>query len=340
MKLLHPDVATRLLAIVDPGCLASTRYRVKQFEGHLQRNGVRLEILECPPHRINQAKLLDRMAQADVVLFQRYLPDPATIRGIRRRARRLIYDFDDAVVYSESTRGKPRLRLRRAWRFRQMMRCCDAVTAGNSYLSALARRYAPADRVHVVPTALELDRYSGTASISGQVIGPVIGWIGSRSTLPYLESLRRPFEWLSQEVQGLTVRVIADQCPNLGKTPVEWVPWEPHTEVRELQRLRVGLAPLPDDPWTRGKCGLRLLQYLAAGIPAVASPVGTQAEIIAHGAALPATSDADWIGGVQRILAEADLARTLIDCGRKLVRERFDAPALAGSVQKIWCGTT
>ena len=233
--------------------------------------------------------LLESAATADAVLFQRYLPSRRWLRRIRVRAKRLVYDFDDAILYAESTRGRPRLLLQRWWRFRAMMRCCDAVTAGNSYLAELAQREAPR-----VASASCRPPWRWHATILSRLdprSAPVVGWIGGRWTLPYLAQLRRPLEKLSAEIAGLTLRVIADQAPDLGRTRVELVPWAAETEVRELQRLRAGLAPLPDDAWTRGKCGLRLLQYLAAGVPAVASPVGIQAEIVRAGAALPATSD-------------------------------------------------
>ena len=328
----------RLLALTDPGCAASTRYRVAQFDGFLKAGGVTQQILPWPRHLSGLAALLNSVAEADVVLIQRYLPTLSLLRQIRQRARRLVYDFDDAVIYRESTRQKPRLMLRRWWRFRQMMRSCDAVTAGNGYLSGLARRYAESNRVFVLPTTLDLEPYDREKPPAAEP-GPVLGWIGGHWTLPYLERLRRPLERLSDIVPGLTVRVIADKLPDLGKTRVELIPWDAATEARELKQLRVGLAPLPRDAWTHGKCGLRLLQYLAAGIPAVASPVGTQAELIHAGAALPASSEADWLQAIQQVLNDRYLTADLVAAGREIVREQFCAPVWAGQLRAFWCGS-
>ena len=335
----------RLLAITDPGSgvSASTRYRVSQFEPYLRQHHIQVETLPWPRRVAKEsgegqlASLLEAVATADAVLFQRHLPTRAWLRQIRARARRLIYDFDDAILYAESTRGRPRLLLPRWWRFRAMMRCCDAVTAGNSYLAELAQRAAPSGRVGVLPTTVEMARYDPEPP--QPEAAPVVGWIGGRWTLPYLEQLRRPLEKLSAEMTGLTLRVIADQAPDLGRTRVELLPWAAETEVRELKRLRAGVAPLPDDAWTRGKCGLRLLQYLAAGIPAVASPVGIQAEILRAGAALPATSDSDWHHALHRLLTEPSLVAELTARGDQLVRAQFSTSSWADFARELWCGT-
>jgi glycosyltransferase involved in cell wall biosynthesis len=265
------------------------------------------------------------------------------LRQIRRCARRLVYDFDDAIIYSESTHGKPRLKLRRLWRFRQMMRYCDAVSGGNEYLAVIARRYG-ASNINVLPTTIDLSEFAcqpvgAELSAANHSTDPVIGWIGLPSTLPYLEGLRRPLERLSESVPGLKIRVISGQRPDLGRVPVEFIQWTAEAEAREIGRLRVGLAPLLDDPWTRGKCARRLTQYMAAGVPAVASPVGAQAEVIAYGAALPANTDDEWVQAVRRILDDASLAAELTKRGRQMVHECFAAQVWAEPLHNIWCGS-
>jgi len=326
---------TKLLAITDPGCAASTRYRVAQFGNFFRQNGVQLQTVPVPREKTELDRLLETVAQADVVVFQRFLPRTALLKKFRNRAKRLVFDFDDAVTHHESAR-RARLKFSRWWRFRQMMRCCDAVTAGNDYLAALAASHADKRRVFTVPTVVDVEQYEReTASAA---TAPVLGWIGGRWTLPYLENLRLPLEQLSGEFPELIVRVIADKSPDLGKTRVELAPWNESTEIRDLKRLRAGLAPLPDDAWTRGKCGLRLLQYLAAGIPAVAAPVGTQAEIIRLGAALPAGSEAEWRDSIRKILTDKNSADELVARGKLVVREHFSLATWAPRLLKIWSG--
>ena len=329
-------MAFRLLAITDPGCAVSTRYRVTQFEPYLLQHQIQVETRTWPRIPAEQASLWESVTSADAVLFQRFLPSRKWLLKFRQRAKRLVYDFDDAIIYAESTRGRPRLLLQRWWRFRAMMRCCDAITAGNSYLAELAQREVPQGRVCVVPTTLDLERYDREPSSAETA--PVVGWIGGRWTLPYLEQLRRPLEQLSKEIAGLTIRVISDQAPKLGMMRVELIPWASATEVREVKRLRAGLAPLPDDAWTRGKCGLRLLQYLAAGIPAVASPVGTQAEIIQAGGALPASSDAEWGRALRCVLSDEAPRANLTARGHQVVRDHFNTSSWAERTRDLWCG--
>ena len=325
----------QLLAITDAGCPASQRYRVTQFAGYFQQHNVQVQAIPCPHEPSAIAQLLRAAEQAEVVVIQRFLPTTALLKQIRQRARRLVYDFDDAVIYGDSAHHKPRVKLRRWWRFRQMMLQCDAVTAGNAYLAGLAGLHADRRRIFTVPTVVEMERYEREPAPDRPP--SALGWIGGRWTLPYLEQLRRPLEQLSGTHPGLVLQVIADRTPDLGKVPVVLSPWHESTEVRDLKALRAGLAPLPNDAWTRGKCGLRLLQYLAAGIPAVAAPVGTQADIIRLGAALPAEDDDGWRSGIQRILADPGAVAGLVARGRELVREHYSVAAWSPRLLTIWC---
>jgi glycosyltransferase involved in cell wall biosynthesis len=325
----------QLLAITDPGCPASQRYRVTQFDDYFQRHGVQIRAIPCPQDKDEIARLLQAVQQADVVVIQRILPRSALLRQLRRCARRLVFDFDDAVIYGDSAHHKPRVKLRRWWRFRQMMLDCDAITAGNTYLAGLAGIHADRRRVFTVPTVVEVERYEREPA-PGRTPS-ALGWIGGRWTLPYLEQLRRPLEKLSVTHPGLVVQVIADRPPDLGKVSVSLAPWHEATEVRDLKALRAGLAPLPDDAWTRGKCALRLLQYLAAGIPAVAAPVGTQADIIRLGAALPAEDDDGWRSGIHRLLTDPGAVAGLVARGREIVREHYSLETWSPRLLAIWC---
>ena len=328
-------MAFQLLAVTDPGCSASTRYRLEQYRARLKTLQMDLRIQDWPRNKGGQASLLSAASAVDAVLFQRFLPGIRVIRRFRKSSRRMIYDFDDAVIYLESSHHATRLRLERWFRFRTMVRSCDEVTAGNAYLADLARRWTVRP-VHVVPTAVDPGRYERERG--GQDHPPVLGWIGARSTLPYLERFREPLAVLSRD-DGVTVRIIADQpAARLQGVKTEWVRWDQGTEVRELKRLSVGLAPLPDDRWTRGKCGLRLLQYLAAGVPSVASPVGVQGDLTNQGAAVAAAGASDWVAAVRSLLSDQALRGTLTAKGRQVVEQNFDAAKWARQLARIWRG--
>jgi glycosyltransferase involved in cell wall biosynthesis len=327
---------TRLLALTDPGCAVSTRYRIQQFVPYLQAEGVFVEIREWPRPRSAQSALMDDISSADAVLFQRALPNPLQILQIRRRARRLVYDFDDAIIFVESTRCKPRRRLARWLSFHTMVRLADAVTAGNSYLANLVTGRGKRNPARIVPTTLELGRYTANCRTSPPL--SVLGWIGGRWTLPYLEQIKDALEAAHARTPQLSIKIIADQASTFGKLPVELIPWSETTEVQSLKQLGIGLAPLPDDAWTRGKCALRLLQYLAAGVPAVASPVGTQADIIGDGAALAARTGPDWYDRINDLMAAPAMTASLVERGRCLVSEKFSTKTWFPHIRESWCG--
>lgn len=325
-----------LLAITDPGCAASTRYRVTQFEDFFKSRGVQMEVIPCPREKSEIARLLDAVKLADVVVIQRFLPRPALFKQLRRHARRLVYDFDDAVIYAESAQRKSRLKLRRWWRFRRVLRDCDTVTAGNAYLAGLASIHAGEGRVFTVPTVVDVNRYEHEPTPAATA--PILGWIGGRWTLPYLEQLSQPLTALAAAHPDLYVRIIADELPKLHPLRLSLSPWSETTEIRDLKSLTIGLAPLPDDSWTRGKCGLRLLQYLAAGIPAVAAPVGTQADIIRHGAALSASTDEEWRSATHQLLTQPHAAAALVARGKEVVRKHYSLATWAPRLFDLWCG--
>jgi len=324
----------RLLAITDPGCAASTRYRLAQFEQYFLQRGVQLQIVPCPREKKAVAQLIEAVKRSDAVVIQRILPSTALLKKIRRHAARLVFDFDDVVFRNDSSGGRPHLKLSRWWRFRYLLRHCDAITPGNEHLTSLAGQHAEARRIFTVPTVVDTERYDREPALTETSLA--LGWIGSRWTLPYLEQLRTPLEKLSSEHPELFVRVIADRKPDLGKARVDLSPWSEANEVSDLKSLRLGLAPLPDDAWTRGKCGLRLLQYLAAGIPAIASPVGTQAEIIRLGAAQSARTNEAWAAAIKRILSEENCREDFSAVGKKLVREKFSLAAWSPRIFEAW----
>jgi glycosyltransferase involved in cell wall biosynthesis len=329
------ETVRRVLAVTQLAEEACTRYRVSQYQPYLEANGYLLEACPWPRNNRDQIRLLGSVDHRDVVVVQRRLPRLPAIRELRKRARRLIFDFDDAIIYADSAQGRPWLLLDKWVRFRALVKRADAVTAGNPYLAAMASRYADTDKVFVVPTSVRVQELQAHPRNCDSK--PLLAWIGSHSTLPYLEGLRDALHEVNRQYPGICVRVIADRRPDLGDILVDWKPWSPETEISELQDAHIGLAPLPDDRWTRGKCGLRLLQYLALGIPAVASPVGTQAEIVRIDGALGARSQEEWVSSILALIRDKPLADRYGAKGYACVKRDFNVASWVRMVEQIWC---
>jgi glycosyltransferase involved in cell wall biosynthesis len=203
-----------------------------------------------------------------------------------------------------------------------MARVCDRVIAGNAHLASLVKRFG--GRVAVVPTCVDDQRLTPRRKhrFGGKV---VIGWIGSRSTLIYLEGLREVFEEISHRYgASVLLKVVCDAFPApLGLEVVEKA-WRLEDELEDLRSFDIGIMPLSDDVWTRGKCGFKLLQYMAVGVPVVASPVGVNRQIIRHARnGLLADDDKQWIEMLAALIENVALRYNMGRWGRESLRGRY-----------------
>lgn len=208
---------------------------------------------------------------------------------------RIIYDFDDAVFGAATER---------------ILRASALVLAGNEFLADYARRYA--SRVAVMPTVVDTERFRPAPSADRRV---TIGWIGSRTTMKYLETLRPVLGEFSR------LKVVSSRRPGF---PCDFEPWSLEREVEQVQSFDIGLAPLADTEWERGKCGLKVLQYMACGIPVVASPVGVQREMVERsGGGVLAKSPAEWREKIRGLMDNSDARREMGVCGRRFAEENY-----------------
>jgi glycosyltransferase involved in cell wall biosynthesis len=254
-------------------------------------------------------------------LFQRF-----EFGALRTAAARLAFDFDDAICFRDPFRGRPKSHVRNR-RFLRAVRGADLVTAGNAYLAGLARDSGTEAPVVTAPTPIDADRYRPGTQASSRFR---VGWIGSRSTRPYLRLVAAPLRDLVRRRNDAVVAVMADAPPaELAGLPVEFTPWSEAGEVPFLQSLSAGLMPLTDDPWSRGKCGFKMLQYMACGVPAVASAVGVNTEIATDGAAARLVADeAGWAEALAALAEDPAAARDLGARGRAAVESRWSSRVL------------
>ncbi|MCC6811990.1 MAG: glycosyltransferase family 4 protein [Deltaproteobacteria bacterium] len=310
---------------------ASTRYRFYQYAPALEARGHSFELSAFYPALPSGSRSLPkklrswaggiarqlvatlRSGRFDVVIVQRYVA-PAVINEIARLVRTpIVYDFDDALWLSEK---RPE---------------CDAlcararlVVAGNEYLAAHARTTSA--RVQVIPTVVDTDRFVPRAHTSDGP--PVIGWIGSPSTFPYLDAMLPVLDALAR-TKSFRLRVIGAPRPlRLQNLRVEQPEWSDAAEPTLFSELDIGLYPLADDAWSRGKCGLKSIQYMACGVAHVASPVGVVREISADNeTALWATTPEEWTRAIGRLLDDGELRARLTTAARARVVDAYSLRA-------------
>ena len=200
----------------------------------------------------------------------------------------------------------------------------DVVAAGNDVLAAIARPAARA--LEILPTSIDVARYRPAAA--GGDGSPTIVWIGSPENLIYLEMIRPALARLTARHPALKVRVICSRFPAWPEINVEGVPWSEATEAGALAAAHIGIMPLTDDEWARGKCAFKLLQYMAAALPCVASPVGANTEAVIDGVTgYHARDDREWEQALERLIASPGLRASMGAAGLARVEERFSMRA-------------
>lgn len=271
-----------------------------------------------------------------VVIEYELLPYfPALLeRWLVWRGCRLVVDYDDALFHQYDQHRSAWVRWMLSGKIATVMRLADTAVAGNAYLADYAR-LAGANRVEVIPTVIDLSRYPAktpaTAPASDSAVF-TIGWIGSPSTARYLRDIAPALAEVCKDGRA-RVRLIGSGPINLPGVPVEVLPWGEESEVDEMRRFDVGIMPLPDEPWARGKCGFKLIQYMACGLPVVASPVGVNAEIVEPGVnGLLASSPEEWVAALRNLAVDRDLRIKMGMAGRKKVEESY---CLQVTAQKV-----
>ena len=252
------------------------RYRVGQFREPLRAAGIDVECRTMPRGRGWQIEALAEVGGFDIVWLLRRTLTGREARCLRRHAHRLVFDLDDAIWMRDSNRLM-RFSGRRRRRFACTVRAADLVLAGNDYLARQARRLNTS--VEVVPTCVEVDRYRPRESHAGTDVPINLVWIGQASTLGYLEGILGALEAFAAR-RPARLHVIADVFPTSSRIEIVPILWSADAEVEALAAADIGLAPLTNDRWARGKCGLKVLQYMASGLPVAASPVGVQRAMI------------------------------------------------------------
>ncbi|RLC12255.1 MAG: glycosyltransferase family 1 protein [Deltaproteobacteria bacterium] len=231
-----------------------------------------------------------------------------------------IVDYDDAIFHSYDTHSNIFVRKFLGNKIDTVMRNAALVTAGNEYLMARAEK-AGARRVEYLPTVIDLKRYSVKDNTKNSVF--TIGWIGSPMTVKYLEMIRPVFsEW--DKKNNACLVIIGDDSFKLDGINVEYRSWSHESEVSDIQTFDVGIMPLPNNLWEKGKCGYKLIQYMACGKPVIASPVGVNSKIVEHGVnGFLASSKKEWIESLELLYADPERRYEMGKEGRRKVENNY-----------------
>lgn len=333
----------RVLALTKYGAeAASTRQRLLQFAPFLHRHGI--EIITRPLLDDEYVRALAqgrRSSRSDIIAsymkrlgtiataqrydliwvhFEAFPYAPAVLeRLLLITGRPVIVDFDDAIFHMYDRHRSRLVRRLLSNKLRPLLRLASTVTVGNDYLRHYVERFNPA--VTVIPTVVDTDRYVPEERTDTRP--PVVGWIGSPSTWRYMEEILSDILPTIRQA-GASFRAVGAGPQAQRWTEIESIPWTEATEIAEVQRMDIGVMPLPQEDWARGKCGYKLIQYMACGLPTIASPVGVNSTIVQQGKTgyLASTSD-QWKTALQRLLDDYNLRRRLGQAGRDRVVDHY-----------------
>jgi glycosyltransferase involved in cell wall biosynthesis len=362
------DAPIRVLALSPiPEEGAGCRFRIAQFIPYLESVGfqVTLQSLFTPDFfrlvykpgqylrkavtlgalSLRRLATLASTSQYDVIFLYREifpLGPPIVERWLASRGRPpIVFDFDDAIFLpSVSDANRLIATLKQPGKVSTIVRRSDRVIVGNDYLAAYARRFNHA--VTVIPTSVDLSRFvprPPRAVAEVESAGPpVIGWIGSPTTGTYLKMLRPVFQKLAER-RAFVLRISGAADPvTIPGVQVDNVPWSLDREVELFNTCDIGVYPLPDDDWSKGKCGFKAIQFMACGVPVISSAVGVNREIIQDDVnGFLATTVEDWVTKLERLLSDIALRRRFAEAGRRTIAARYslevNAPKLAATLR-------
>jgi glycosyltransferase involved in cell wall biosynthesis len=316
----------KVLFLIQGYEVAASRYRVLQYLPYLKSEGVDATVSLYPRSLKENTQFFRNLPRYDIVFLQRKRFNQPRLRWLRKRARRIIYDFDDSVMYRNSKAKDPVSQTRKR-RFIQMVKASDFVIAGNKFLRD---QVVPIHSgVEVIPTSIDQERYQ-MKDYSAPKERVTIGWIGDHGSIHYLEKMRPILDRIGGCYAHCELKIVCDIFFDCKKIPVIKKQWRLDEEVEDLRSFDIGLMPLADDPWSWGKCGLKIVQYQGVGLPVVCTPVGVNRDLIADGVTgFWAKTPTEWEEKLSVLIQDALLRERLGKEGRKRVLREYTVQSSA-----------
>ena len=346
----------------------SQRFRFEQYLAYLQQNGfdyefswlisskddkrfyspgnLRTKVFILLKSWWKRRKDSWRASEYDIVFVQREAFMTGSTRFERAFARsgaKLVFDFDDAIWNLDTSNANKKFEwLKNPGKTAEIISMSHLVIAGNEYLADYARRHN--ENVVIIPTTIDMSEYnraSLTASFnsaqSDNQPAICIGWSGSLTTIkhfefaiPFLRQIKKKY---GEKVQ---IKVIGDPNYINEELGVRALAWKKEDEVKELSTFDIGIMPLPDDEWAKGKCGLKGLQYMALGIPTIMSPVGVNTEIIRDGEnGMLATTTEEWVSKLDQLISSAELRTRIGKAAIQTVKDSYSVEAWKGEYVRL-----
>lgn len=334
-----------------PNRSPSQRFRFEQYLSHLADNGYDHEfsflinaeddmVLYSKGNLDKKARIMaksfqkrqndvKRLDEFDIVFVQREAFMTGTTLFERKFAKskaKLIFDFDDSIWLSNVSDANRKLNfLKDPKKTSRIIKLSDQIIAGNEYLADYARQFN--SEVSIIPTTIDTEAYRPEGESVGDTV--TIGWSGSITTIQHFSEAIPVLTRIKEKYgEGVKIKVIGDCNYRHEPLGVQGQPWRADTEIADLCEMDIGIMPLPDDEWAKGKCGLKGLQYMALSIPTIMSPVGVNTEIIEHGKnGMLASSTDEWFDALSQLIDDAALRKQIGEAGRQTVEDKYSVHA-------------
>jgi glycosyltransferase involved in cell wall biosynthesis len=347
MSITHKDISVCALIPYPPNTAPSQRFRLEQWMPFLNEQGIAvthlpfvdeglMRILYQPGaltlKTLHLTKAFSRRFW-DIIQSQRYdavlihravcIAGPAWLERLARLFNRpIIYDFDDAIFKLNMSEANSKY----GWfkfpgKTADICRISSHIVVGNSYLADYAQQFNA--NISIIPSSVDIDQYQMTKRSGASDRHVTIGWTGSSTSQTHLESFAPLLRELLHQ-REVELHVISDRKPELPGVPVTWHRWSPETEISDLARFDIGIMPMPDDEWSRGKCSMKALLYMAMAIPTICSAVGMNQEVIQHGEnGFLASTNEEWLGCLTALIDDVALRQRLGAAGRQTIEAQY-----------------
>ncbi len=312
---------------------ASTRLRVLDHIPYLDSGGFTVRthypikksgswIKKTFEKRNEYSSIIKAARDAGIVIVQKRLLPPIIISKIKKSCHRIIYDFDDAITTSQHKKFSIITATRTQSRFKAICKHSVAIIAGNRYLaSRVDERYR--NKVHILQTAVNKNKYDPQANTPRKSV--IIGWIGQPTNYPYIKDLENVFSQLTRIHPETELLIISKGNPEIRNIKTTLIPWSEETEAESLSNIDIGIMPMPDNEWTRGKCAFKALQYMASGIPVICSDVGGNKEVVRNGIdGFVVKRQEEWLNTLLRLIEDSKLRAQMGQSGRNSVETTYD----------------